>query len=49
VVPIHWKMVSMAIGLRRIYSKSAANVVDAITNILLRYVFYYFVQFNVVS
>jgi hypothetical protein len=37
---------SMAIGLRRIYSKSAANVVDAITNILSRYVFYCFVQLN---
>lgn len=41
VVPQHWKMVSMAIGLRRIYSKTVVNVVDAITNILLRYLFYY--------
>ena len=36
VVPQHWKMVSLAIGLRRIYSKSSQAVVDAITNILLR-------------
>ncbi len=36
VVPQHWKMVCLAIGLRRIYSKSSQAVVDAITNILLR-------------
>jgi hypothetical protein len=36
VVPHHWKMVSMAIGLRRVYSKTAEHLVNAIKNILLR-------------
>jgi hypothetical protein len=40
IVPEHWKMISMAIGLRRVYSKTAEHLVSAITNILLRYVLF---------
>ena len=36
IVPHHWKMVSLAIGLRRVYSKTAEHLVNAIKNILLR-------------
>jgi hypothetical protein len=38
IVPQHWKMVGMAIGLRRTTSKTSEHLVNAITNILLRYV-----------
>ena len=36
VVPKHWKMVSLAIGLKRIYSKTSEKIVESILNILLR-------------
>lgn len=36
IVPKYWRNVSMAIGLRRIYSKNAENVVNCIKSILLR-------------
>jgi hypothetical protein len=47
VVPKHWKMVSVAIGLKRINSKTSENIVRAIFNILLRYILLHlFINYN---